>query len=309
VLLIAALCAGAFGCAENTEHKKAAAARRTIEISITDDLQQVVTLTRPAQRIASLSPSNTEILYSLGCGGRVVLRDTLSTFPADAKKLPATNSFQLSPEHVAGFEPDLVLLSHADLSRTAALRRIGLAVATFDPKTLEQLYGNLRSVGELCGARRKARVLERELRGRVERVAAAVKGRDRPRVYIETDGTDPLKPWTAGAGSFVDQLVRLAGGRNVVGDLGKPYAQINAEEILSSGPDLILLMGVGQVGKGDRRGLERMKRRQGWNGLKAVREGRIIDTIHADLLSRPGPRLVDGLEALARALHPESLTR
>jgi iron complex transport system substrate-binding protein len=295
------------GCGRETPRRgvdqpRAEQPRAEARIAVTDDLGRAVTLARPARRIASLSPSNTEILFSLSCGDRVVLRDRLSSYPSEARRLPATNPFQLSPDHVVGFDPDLVLLSHADAGRVEALRQLGLAVATFDPKNLEGMFSNIRAIGALCGVDRQAGHLVSALSRRVQAVRRRVQGRPRPAVYIETDGTDPLKPWTAGPGSFVDELVRLAGGRNVAAHLDRPYAQVNAEEILSGKPDVILVMGVAETRQ---RGLPRLRGREGWSSLEAVRRGRVIDSIHADLLSRPGPRLVDGLEALARALHPE----
>jgi iron complex transport system substrate-binding protein len=287
-------------------------------VRVSDDLGRAVVLARPATRIASLSPSNTEILFALGCGERIVLRDRVSAHPPAALRLPATSPFTLSAEHVAGFAPDLVLLSHVDAQRLRALQQAGLVAASFDPRTLEQLHGNIRAIGTLCGAEGPAARLVGELRRRAEHAAAAVRGRARPKVYVETDGADPLKPWTAGPGSFVDELLQLAGGRNVASTLRRPYAQINAEEVFAAQPDVILLMGVeGELrlhrgapegrepGELRGHGLARLRGRPAWGSLEAVRRGRVIDTIHPDLLSRPGPRLVDGLEALARALHPE----
>jgi iron complex transport system substrate-binding protein len=270
-------------------------------VHITDDLGRSVVLRRPATRIASISPSNTEILFRLGCGDRIVLRDRASTFPPEALRLPATSAFQLSPEHLAGFSPEIVLFSHLDAGRLRALQVVGLPVATFDPRTIDQVFSNIRSIGALCGQEPAATRLISRLRRRVERVVESVRALPRPRVYIETDGTDPLRPWTAGRGSLVDHLLQLAGGRNLAEDLQRPIAQLNVEAILGGRPDVILLMNVeSEPG----RGLARLRARPGWAALEAVRQGRIVDSIHADLLSRPGPRLVDGLEALARAIHP-----
>jgi iron complex transport system substrate-binding protein len=287
------------GCTERAD--PAPRAREGGAISVVDDTGRRVALARPARRIASLSPSNTEVLFVLGCGSAVVLRDRVSAFPAEARKIPATNPFELSPEHVAGFSPDLVLLSHADPGKVEALRQIGLAVAVFAPRTLEALYGDIGAIGALCGSPRRASELVASMRRRVDRVARSVAGRTRPRVYIETDGADPLKPWTVGPGCFVDHLLRIAGGDNIVRRSTQPYLQINVEEVFASDPDIVLLMG----GEGMRPGvgISRLRARPGWQTLRAVREGRIVDRIHPDLLSRPGPRLVEGLELLAGALH------
>jgi iron complex transport system substrate-binding protein len=159
-------------------------------------------------------------------------------------------------------------------------------------------------VGRLCGAAGRARELVRRMQARVAAVQRRVRGRPRPTVYIETDGSDPSKPWTCGPASFVGHLLRLAGGRNLIQGVTKRYLQINAETVLSGDPDVVLVMGVAHDVRGEGRAL--LRRRPGWGELRAVKQGRVIDQIHADLLSRPGPRLVQGLEALARALHPEA---
>lgn len=273
-------------------------------VRVTDDLGREVVLSAPALRVASLSPSNTEILFALGCGGAVVLRDTVSSYPEAVKALPATSPFRLSPEHVAGFSPDLVLLTHADLSRVAALRRVGLTVATYDPRTLKQLHRSVAAIGALCGQPARARELITTLRAQTEAVRAAVAGRPAPLVYVETDGSDPLKPWTAGTDSFVNQVLEAAGGRNLVRST-RPFLQINAEEVFTGNPDFILLMGVER--RPGANGLALLRRRPGWKDLAAVKAGRVIDTIHPDLISRPGPRLMQGMQALARALHPGAL--
>lgn len=255
------------------------------------------------KRIASLSPANTEILFALGCGGGVVLRDPVSAFPPEVRRIPASNPFQLSVEHLAGFHPDLVLLSHVDSVRLRALRRLGLQVETFDARTLPALYADIETIGSLCGAGPRAHELVASLRRRAERVARAVAGRRRPRVYIETDGSEPLKPWVAGPGAFVDHLLGLAGGETLFPRLERGIAQVNVEQIVSARPEVVLLMNV-ERGKGS--GLARLRARPVFAELEAVRAGRVIDSIDPDLLSRPGPRALDGLEQLARALHPNA---
>ena len=299
VLAVAVL--GASGCPDGGRDRSPQ--RSASQIVVRDHLGHTVTLPRPARRIASLSPSNTETLFAVGCGDSVVLRDKVSNHPPEATRLPSTNPFNLSPEHVAGFSPDLVLLSHADASRVEALRRLGIPVAVFYPRTLEQVAASVEMMGKLCGAADRAGKLANTLRRQVAAVRKAVAGRPRPTVYIETDGTDPVKPWTAGTDSFVSRMVEAAGGDNVLEGLKKPFVQINAEEILSRDPDVILVMAV--AGNVLGRGRELLTARTGWSSLKALkRQNGVVDSIHPDLISRPGPRLVKGLKALARALHP-----
>ena len=125
------------------------------------------------------------------------------------------------------------------------------------------------------------------------------KATTRPSVFYELDGTDPAKPWTPGPGSFLDELIRAAGGENVAAGLSSAWAQISVEELLVKDPEIILL-GDSIYGMTP----EQVAARAGWEGLTAIREGRIYP-FNDDLVSRPGPRLVDGLEELAQLIHPE----
>lgn len=267
-------------------------------VRVTDGIGREVRLGRPAWRIAALSPSNVEILFALGCGDRVVLRDRSSDFPPAATALPATNAFHLSAEHIAGYRPDLVLVSHLDSSRTAALAALGIPIAVFDPHRVTTVFSDIRTIGRLCGASKRAESLVRRLRARLDKVRREVAGLARQRVYVELDGSDPLKPWTAGARSLVDDVVRLAGGVNIFADLTRSATQVSAEAVFRRAPAIVLLAG------GRRTSRAKLAQRPAWNRMPAIASGRIIDGIRPALLSRPGPRLVDGVEALAHALHP-----
>jgi len=123
--------------------------------------------------------------------------------------------------------------------------------------------------------------------------------KERPRVFCEIDATDPSKPWTTGPGSFMDAMILLSGGTNVAADAESAWVQFSAEEIIAKDPDIIILAD-------SKYGVtpESVRERPGWEVITAVKEGAIYD-IDDDLISRPGPRIVDGLEAVARIIHPE----
>jgi ABC-type Fe3+-hydroxamate transport system substrate-binding protein len=267
-------------------------------VRVTDGIGRDVSVKLPARRIVALSPSNVEILFAVGCGDRVVLRDRASDYPPAARALPATNAFHLSAEHIAGYRPNLVLVSHLDPSRVATLEALGIPVAVFDPHQVETVFSDILTIGRLCGATKRAESLVRDLRARLGRVQREVAGLTRHRVYVELDGSDPLKPWTAGARSLVDDVIRLAGGTNVFGDVARSAVQVSAEAVLWRSPAVVLLA------NGARTVRSTLANRPAWGRMPAIRAGRIIDGITPALLSRPGPRIVSGVEALARALHP-----
>ncbi|MEN4100114.1 MAG: ABC transporter substrate-binding protein, partial [Anaerolineaceae bacterium] len=182
-----------------------------------------------------------------------------------------------------------------------ALENLDLTVFYLsNPDDIEGIYTNLELVGKLTGRAAEADALSTSLQARVARIDAALqKVTQQPLVFYELDATDPAKPWTAGPGSFLDILVQRAKGKNVGAVLSGEWAQISQEELLVQNPDVILL---GNANWGMT--AEMVAGRPGWDQIKAVTEGRVYP-INDDLISRPGPRQVDGLEELARLLHPQ----
>jgi len=283
----------------------AAAELRTVTdtVSITDGLGRRVTLRQPARRVASLSPSNTEVLYAVGCSKTVVLRDRASDYPRAVHSIAATNAFQLSLEHVAGFAPDVVLVSHWDAYRAAALDKVGFPLAVFDPRSLPAVFVDIVKIGSLCGARDRAQRLVDHLRARLERIRRRVGGRVPVRVYLELDGSDPTRPWTVGHASFVDAVIRAAGGRNIFADVAPAAAQVSGEAVMRRAPTVIVLNVDATEAA---RAQAKVAARPGWQTIPAVRDGRVINDIDPALLTRPGPRMVEGIERLARVLHPQA---
>lgn len=271
-------------------------------ITLSDGLGRQVTLAGAAQRVVSLAPSNTEILFALGAGDQVVGRDEFSDYPQQAQSVESVGGSmgQFSTEAIVALQPDLVLAAEINPPElVAALEDLGLAVYYLpNPESLEDLYTNIETVAVLTG--REATKLTDSLRARVaaldERIATLS---ERPLVFYELDSTDPAKPYTAGRGTFIDLLIQRAGGENFGGRLEGQWAQVSLEQLVVADPDLILL-GDAMFGTT----VESVKARPGWEVLSAVQNDRIYP-FDDNLVSRPGPRLVDGLEALAKLLHPE----
>jgi iron complex transport system substrate-binding protein len=280
-----------------------AAAPATSGMTITDGLGRAVTMSGPAQKIVSMAPSNTEILFAIGAGSQVVGRDEFSDYPAEAKSLPSIGGSmgQYSYEQVAALKPDLVLASGINTpEQVKALEDLGITVFYLgNPSTLEELYANLELVAQLTGRVTEAAALVESLKARVKAVDDKLAGvTDKPVVFYEIDASDPNKPYTTGPGTFIDLLIARAGGQNLPG-LTDAYPQVSLEQIVLANPAVILL---GDAFYGTTP--EAVAGRPGWSKIAAVTNDRVLP-FDDNLVSRPGPRLVDGLEALAQAIHPE----
>lgn len=272
-------------------------------IELVDGLGRAVRLEAPAQRVISLAPSNTELLFAVGAGDQTVGRDSLSDYPPAAAEVDSIGDVYagLNSEVIVSLQPDLVLAAEiTPPEQVEELEALGLTVYWLaNPTTLEGLYANIRLVGQLTGQEAGADALVAELQARADVVAAALADiEERPTVFYELDGSDPANPWTAGEGTFIDLLIELAGGANIGTALESQYGQLSIEEILRQDPDLILL---GDAAFGVTP--ESVAARAGWDALSAVQNGRVYP-FDDNLASRPGPRLIEGLEAMARLLHP-----
>jgi iron complex transport system substrate-binding protein len=274
-------------------------------IVMTDGLGRTVTLAQPAQRVVSLAPSNTEILFAVGAGSQVVGRDNFSNYPPEALELPGLGDFMgFSIEQIVALNPDLVLLAEIHPPELVkSLEDAGLTVYYLkNPLAMEEMYPMLITVGELTGHKAEAEALVTQLSLRVAVVQQKLANiEERPTVFYEIDGTDPSKPWTTGSGTFIDTLLEMAKAENVGRAMDSQYGQMSIEALLAADPDFILL-GDANFGVTP----EQVAARPGWGELTAVKEGRVLP-FNDDLASRPGPRLVDGLEELARLLHGVTL--
>lgn len=272
-------------------------------LTFTDGLGRNVTLNGPAQRVVSLAPSNTEILFAIGAGKQVVGRDQLSDFPEEAKAVTDIGSTfdALNTELIVAQKPDLVLAAEINTpEQVKQLEDLGLTVYYLNnPTTLEGMYDNLMLAAQMTGHTDEAAKLVESLKTRVDAVDKKIAPlSSKFGVFYEMDATDPAKPFTAGKGTFITQLIDRAGGYNIASDLDG-YPQMSLEQVVAADPAFIIL--------GDARyGItpESIAQRPGWENLSAVKNGNVVP-FNDDLVSRPGPRLVDALEELAKLLRPE----
>lgn len=271
-------------------------------ITLTDGLNRKITLAGPAQRVVSLAPANTEILFAIGAGAQVVGRDETSDYPAGALTLPTIGGYSgFNLEAIVALHPDLVLAGGINTPElVASLEQLGLTVYFLpNPARLEDMYTNLETVARLTGHETETNLLVDSLKARVAAVDEKLLPLSyAPTVYYELDATNPTKPYTAGPGSFVDLLITRAGGINIGAELQGQWAQISMEQMVVANPAIIIL---GDAAYGETPA--KVAARPGWGTLAAVQTGQIFP-FDDNLVSRPGPRLVDGLEAMAKLLHP-----
>ncbi|MEK7787464.1 MAG: cobalamin-binding protein [Chloroflexota bacterium] len=276
-------------------------------IVLTDSLGREVTLAAPAQSVVSLAPSNTEILFAIGAGAQLIGRDDFSDYPPEAASVPSVGSLypNVNAEAIVALQPDLVLAAGiTNPDDVKALADLGLTVYTTSvAANMDDIFNDILAVGRLVGRDAEAATLVTDLKARADAVIQKAGGVEPVKVFYEIDATDPASPWTAGPGSFIEQLLTLAGGQNIGNVSKEQYFQISLEELVTQDPDIIILGSATYGGQTP----ELVAARNGWSGISAVKNNKVY-AFDDNLVSRPGPRVVDGLEKLAELIHPELFT-
>lgn len=280
------------------------AAMPASSLMLTDGLGRMVMLNSIPKRIISIAPSNTELLFAVGAGDQLVGREELSDYPEAAKKIDSIGSVygKLNTEAIIALKPDLIFAAEINPpEQVKTLQDLGLTVYYLNnPKDFDGLYANIKIAGQLTGHDAEAQKLIDSTRARYEAVVQkAATASAAPKVYYELDATDPTKPYTSGPGTFIDLMIKLAGGQNIGAALKDQFAQISVEEIVAQNPDVIVL---GDAAYGV--SVDSIGARAGWASIAAVLNKKVF-AFDDNLVSRPGPRLIDGLEQLAKLLQPE----
>ena len=265
---------------------------------VTDEAGRQVRLPQKIHRIVSLAPNLTEIVYAIGAGDRLVGRTSYCDYPPAAKAVAEVgDTMQPSVERIIALKPQLVLISTASQLETFAkqLEEQRIAVYVTNPNSVDQVLSSMETLGQLFGTADQAKQIAADLRRRTQAVEAAVTSRTSIRVFYQVSD-EPL--YTIGRDAFLTDLIRRAGGISVTADVPTAFPRYSDEAALASQPDAIILPTGGSMGNANSKVAAALK------NSPAVRSNRIYK-INDDLLARPGPRLIDGLEQMARALHPE----
>lgn len=265
-------------------------------IEVVDSSGTTVTLEAPASRVVSHSPAATEILFAVGAGDAVVAVDDFSNYPPEVDALPEVTYSSPDPEQDLSFEPDLVILSGRQEESVAHFRELGLPVFFLrEPVDLEGVYGNIRTIGALTGHADGAESVIADMQSRLDAVATALEGvEDGPLVFYEL--TEDL--YTVSPNSFVGAALTFVKARNVAEGVEGDFPQLSSEAVVEANPDMILMADAGFVDPAT------VPQRAGWSQMTAVVDGAIYP-VDGDVMSRPGPRIVDGIESLARLFYPD----
>ena len=271
-------------------------------MNIVDASGTMVVLVSPATRIISLGPSNTEILFALNAGTKIVGVDDFSNYPAEAAGIDKVGapfpSFDL--ERIVFLEPDLVISTQlAEFNTT--LRDLAIPVYVSDPQDIAEVFKVINDIGELIDHSENAAAVTAQMNSRISNVQALTANSTTTKVFYEVDASDPTRPYTVGGPSFVTDIIAMAGGTNIFSDVDIAYPQVNLEEVVARDPDFILLADA--YAPVNPQSVEIAAKRPGWKSIAAVKTGNMVP-VNPDIFSRPGPRLADGIETLAELLHP-----
>jgi iron complex transport system substrate-binding protein len=276
-------------------------------VTVTDDAGNELTLDAAPARIVSLAPSNTEIVCALDACDRLVGVTDFDDYPPEVADIDdVVINAQVDVERVVAAEPDLVIAAGNEITPSAVisqLQELDLPVLVLYPETLDEVYGDITLIGTLLDSNDEAATLVNGMQDRVDAVVEAVADADRPRTLYEVFYAEG-STYTAGDGSFLASLIDLAGGDPVTGDA---QGLIGSEDLVAADPQLILL-GTASYDPSladPEAALAAVSSRPGWAGLAAVADGRVVPYTDDIVTTRPGPRVIDGLEALARAIHPD----
>lgn len=270
-------------------------------LTITGDLNREVTITKQPERIISLSPANTEILFALGLGEKVVGITNVCNYPSQTKEKEKIGDYN-NPnlEKIIELEPDLILASHGNPTELIdQLEELNYTVVGLNPKNIDDVISSITMVGKITGNVKEAARLTEEMEERIEAVLSKTSSlveNNKPRVLYVV-WYKPL--WTAGSGTFIDELIQKDGGINIAGDIAG-WPQMNLETVIEKNPQVIII-GYSE----DQPELIQAVRNESTLDQTDAFKNNQIHTIDTDIVSRTGPRIVDALEEIAKIIHPE----
>ncbi|WP_338471470.1 ABC transporter substrate-binding protein [Niallia sp. XMNu-256] len=269
-------------------------------VTIKDALDQEIVIEKKPERIISLIPSNTEIAFELGLGDEIIGVSNFDNYPEEAAKKEKIGDQTLNLEKIFSLKPDLILSHHSAMGVSSEviqqLKDAGITVLTVnDAKTFTEVYDSIELIGKSTGTSEEAEQLVSDMQTKLEEIQGKTADiKEKKKVYVEIDPT----LFAAGKNTFIDEMLTLINAENMVTEPDWP--QLDQEAIIAANPDVIITTYGGYIeGAGDQ-----VLSREGWQDINAIKNKQVVD-VDSDKVTRPGPRIVEGVEELAKAIYPE----
>jgi iron complex transport system substrate-binding protein len=274
-------------------------------VTIKDALDQEVVIEKKPERIISLLPSNTEIAFGLGLGKQIVGVSDFDNYPEEVKEKEKIGGMEFNVEKIISLKPDLVLAHASNANNAKAgldqIRNAGIDVLVVnDANSFSKVYESIDMIGKATGKTKEATDMINEMKGKVEEIrkkAADIKDDKKVKVFVEVSPAPDI--FTTGKGTFMNEMLEIINAENAAADQ-EGWVQITEEAIIQLNPDVI----VTTYGFYEKNPVEKVLSRKGWENVSAIKNKRVYD-VNSDTVSRPGPRLVEGLEELASVVYPE----
>lgn len=286
-------------CQKTESNSEVAEEKKSIEI--TDITGRHVVLDKMPERIVSLSPTNTEIVFALGAGEKLVGVTSFCDYPEEAKEIEKIGDFEgPSIELIKKAQPDVVLAGgYLQDDLIAALEGLNVPVISTEAADIDSVYDSIAMISKVVGEEAKAEEIINNMQKSIDDIKARVSGKDRPNVFYLV-WKEPI--YTSGQGTFINEFIDIAGGKNIAGDL-VGWAQYSPEELVKQNPD-ILIAALHSTDEGMRK--EDFLQDDFFQKLDCVKNGNVHIMSDDNIVSRPGPRIVDAIYEMAKVLHSDA---
>jgi iron complex transport system substrate-binding protein len=270
-------------------------------IAITDSRGVKITFSKTPEKIVSLMPSNTEILFALGCGEKITAVSDYCNYPVETSDIPILpTGEQLSIEKIIDLSPDAAFIGKMTAmdDQINQLEQAGVKVIVTEANSLSETYGIIEMIGHAMGKEKEAEAIVKNMKESFEKIKKEVENKAESKVYVEVS---PLEYglWSCGQNTFIQELIEIAGAKNIFDDIDG-WAAVSEEQVIVRNPDIILTTSSPLTGIEDPVG--EISSRENWSQIEAVKNDRIV-MLDADMISRPGPRLLDAAEELVKIIY------
>jgi len=265
-------------------------------LTVTDFLEKEITIEQEPKRIVSLAPSVTELIFALGAGDKVVGVTEYDTYPEEVKDIAKVGGFEgPNIELITAQKPDLVFASNlSGKEEMETIEKMGIPVVMIEARSIDDIYKSIEIIGKITDTEEKGKEIIEEMKNRIQEISDKVKDKPKVKVYnlVDINGN-----WTGGKGTFIHEIINLAGGTNIAEDL-EGWVQYSIEELVRKNPDVIVMPSYAG-------NIDVIKNMEGFKDTNAVKNDNIYVVSNDDLISRATNRIVLGLEEIAKFLHPE----